>query len=150
MFSALKRVENNKGAPGVDGMKVDELRSFLKLNWEKIGEEIRSGDYKPSPVRRVEIPKASGDGMRPLGIPTVLDRLIQQAIQQVLTPIFDSQFSESSFGFRPGRGAHDAIRQAQKYIRMGYKYVVDVDLENFFNNVNHDRLMTRLRKSISD
>lgn len=150
MFSALKRVENNKGAPGVDGMKVEELRDFLKSNWEQIREDILRGRYRPSSVRRVEIPKASGEGVRPLGIPTVLDRLIQQAIHQVLTPIFDPKFSESSFGFRPGRGAHDAIRRAQKYIREGNKYVVDIDLENFFNNVNHDRLMTTLRQSLSD
>ena len=150
MFSALKRVETNKGAPGVDGMQVDELRNFLKSNWVRIREEILRGSYKPSAVRRVEIPKASGDGVRRLGIPTVLDRLIQQAIQQVLTPIFDQKFSISSFGFRPNKGAHGAIKQAHKYIKEGFKYVVDIDLENFFNTVNHDRLMTRLRWSISD
>jgi group II intron reverse transcriptase/maturase len=150
VFAALKRVETNKGAPGVDGMKVEELCNFLKSNWERIREDLLSGSYKPSAVRRVEIPKASGDGVRLLGIPTVLDRLIQQSIQQVLTPLFDPKFSDSSFGFRPSRGAHGAIKQAHKYIKEGNKYVVDIDLENFFNTVNHDRLMTTLRLSIID
>jgi len=149
MLFALKRVERNKGSHGVDGMKVDELRPFLKQNWLSIRERILTGKYQPNAVRRVEIPKPDG-GIRLLGIPTVLDRLIQQAIAQTLTNIFDPYFSNSSFGFRPGRSAHDAVKQAKKYMNQGYKYVVDMDLEKFFDKVNHDILMHRVSKRIKD
>ena len=149
MFSALRRVEKNKGSYGVDGMKVDELRPFLKQNWLSIKDSILKGKYKPNAVRRVEIPKPDG-GIRLLGIPTVLDRLIQPAIAQVITDIFDPHFSESSFGFRPGRSAHDAVKQANEYMNQGYKYVVDMDLEKFFDKVNHDILMHRVSKRIKD
>lgn len=149
MLTALKRVEKNKGSHGVDGMKVDELRPSLKQNWLSIKESILKGKYKPSAVRRVEIPKPDG-GIRLLGIPTVLDRLIQQAIAQTLTNVFDPCFSENSYGFRPGRKAHDAILQAKEYMNEGYKYVVDMDLEKFFDRVNHDILMDRVSKRIKD
>jgi len=149
MFSALRRVEKNKGSHGVDGMKVDELRPFLKQNWLSIKDSILKGKYKPNAVRRVEIPKPDG-GIRLLGIPTVLDRLIQQAIAQVLTDIFDPHFSENSFGFRPGRSAHEAVLKAKEYMNQGYKYVVDMDLEKFFDKVNHDILMHRVSKRAKD
>lgn len=149
LLKALKRVEKNKGSHGVDGMQVDELRPFLKQEWTSIRESIKSGKYKPEPVRRVEIPKPDG-GKRLLGIPTVLDRLIQQAVAQVLTKVFDPGFSENSFGFRPGRGAHDAVKKAKGYINEGYDYVVDIDLEKFFDNVNHDILMNKISRKICD
>lgn len=149
MLEALKRVESNKGAPGIDGMKVEELRSYLIDNWEAHKRELLAGNYKSRPVRRVVIPKEEG-GERNLGVPTVLDRLIQQAILQVLTPIFDPDFSEHSYGFRPGRSAHQAIKQAQEYINGGYRIVVDIDLEKFFDKVNHDSLMYTLSKKIKD
>lgn len=149
MLKALKRVEKNKGSHGVDGMKVDELRLFLKQNWVPIKESILQGKYKPNAVRRVEIPKPDG-GIRLLGIPTVLDRLIQQSIAQTLTNIFDPYFSESSFGFRPRRSAHDAVLKAKGYMNKGYKYVVDMDLEKFFDRVNHDILMHRISKRVKD
>lgn len=149
MLFALKRVEKNKGSHGVDGMKVDELRPFLKQSWLSIRESILMGKYKPNAVRRVEIPKQDG-GIRLLGIPTVLDRLIQQAIAQVLTDIFDPHFSENSFGFRPGISAHEAVLKAKEYMNQGYKYVVDMDLEKFFDKVNHDILMNRISKRIED
>lgn len=149
MLFALKRVVKNKGSHGVDGMKVDDLRPFLKQNWLSIKDSILKGKYKPNAVRRVEMPKPDG-GIRLLGIPTVLDRLIQQAIAQVLTDIFDPHFSENSFGFRPGRSAHDAVKQAKEYMNQGYKYVVDMDLEKFFDKVNHDILMHRISKRIKD
>jgi RNA-directed DNA polymerase len=132
MQTALKRVESNKGAAGVDGMEVQDLRDFLKEHWLEVREALESGTYRPSPVRRVEIPKPDG-GVRQLGIPTVLDRLIQQAIAQVLTPMFEPGFSPHSYGFRPGRSAHQAVQQAQAYIREGYDWVVDIDLEKFFD-----------------
>lgn len=149
MFTALKRVCANRGSHGVDGMTVDELSTHLRENWTSIKQMLLSGSYRPQPVRRVEIPKADG-GVRLLGIPTVVDRLIQQAIAQVLSPIFDAEFSESSYGFRPGRGAHDAVRAAQGHIREGYTWVVDIDLEKFFDRVNHDKLMGRVSKKVSD
>lgn len=149
MLMALKRVVKNKGSHGVDGMKVDELRPFLKQNWLSIKESILKGKYKPNAVRRVEIPKPDG-GVRLLGIPTVLDRLIQQAISQTLTNAFDPYFSENSFGFRPGRSAHEAVLKAKEYMNQGYKYVVDMDLEKFFDKVNHDILMHRMSKRIKD
>ncbi len=146
---ALERVRRNKGAPGVDGMTVKELGDYLKERWPGIRAQLLEGSYKPQPVRRVEIPKAGG-GMRPLGVPTVLDRLIQQAVGQVLGKRWDSSFSESSYGFRPGRSAHQAVRRAQEHIRAGYRIVVDLDLEKFFDRVNHDILMGLASKRVED
>lgn len=149
LLAALKRVRKNKGSPGIDGMRVDELADYLRENWERIRAMLLAGSYRPSAVRRQEIPKGGG-GVRQLGIPTVLDRFIQQAILQVLQPIFDPTFSRHSYGFRPGRRAHDAVCQAQRYIQSGRRWVVDVDLEKFFDRVNHDVLMSRLEKRIGD
>ena len=149
LVRALKRVRQNKGSAGIDGMSVDDLPEYLRGNWERIREELLTGSYQPLAVRRHEIPK-SGGGVRQLGIPTVLDRFIQQAILQVLQPIFDPTFSEHSYGFRPGRRAHDAVCQAQRYVQSGRRWVVDVDLEKFFDRVNHDVLMSRLERRISD
>ena len=149
MSKALQRVERNKGAAGVDGMAVSELREHLNKQWPRIKEELLSGRYQPQAALRVEIPKASG-GMRKLGIPTVVDRLIQQAILQVLSPIYEPTFSESSYGFRPKRSAHDAVRKALGYVTDGKRWVVDVDLEKFFDRVNHDVLMTRIARRIAD
>jgi RNA-directed DNA polymerase len=146
---ALKRVESNAGSPGVDGMKVEKLREYLKQNWFEIRRTLLSGDYKPKPVRKVSIPK-SGGGTRDLGIPTVLDRFIQQALLQVLQPKWDKTFSEHSYGFRPGRSAHQAVSKAQEYLLEGYSFVVDIDLEKFFDRVNHDMLLGRLAKRIED
>lgn len=146
---ALQRVEANKGVGGVDGVSTEQLRDYLREHWQTIREQIESGTYKPSPVRRVEIPKTDG-GVRLLGIPTVVDRFIQQAILQVLTPIFDPHFSESSFGFRPKRSAHMAVRKAQTFISEGYRFVVDIDLEKFFDRVNHDILMNRVARKVQD
>lgn len=148
--AALKRVKQNKGAPGVDGMTVDELDAHLKGNWLNIKAQLLSGTYKPKPVRRVSIPKPNGKGSRLLGIPCVLDRFIEQALLQVIQPVWDPKFSEHSYGFRPGRSAHQAIAQAQSYLEMGYEYVVDIDLEKFFDRVNHDRLMSKLQNEIED
>ena len=148
-LAALKRVRKNKGSPGIDGMRVDDLPEYLRENWERIRASLLDGSYRPTAVRRQEIPK-SGGGVRQLGIPTVLDRFIQQAVLQVLQPIFDPTFSEHSYGFRPGRKAHDAVCQAQRYIQSGRRWVVDVDLEKFFDRVNHDVLMSRLEKRIGD
>jgi len=147
--AALKRVRQNKGSPGVDGMTVDELPEYLVEHWETIREELLAGTYQPKPVKRQEIPK-SGGGVRELGIPTVLDRLVQQAILQVLQPRFDPTFSEHSHGFRPGRRAHDAVCEAQRYIQDERRVVVDVDLEKFFDRVNHDVLMGKLSARIED
>jgi retron-type reverse transcriptase len=133
--AALKRVRQNKGSPGVDGMTVDELPEYLAEHWEEIREQLLAGTYQPRPVKRQEIPK-SGGGVRELGIPTALDRFVQQAILQVLQPRFDPTFSEHSHGFRPGRRAHDAVCEAQRYIQEGRRVVVDVDLEKFFDRVN--------------
>jgi group II intron reverse transcriptase/maturase len=145
----MKRVESNGGAPGMDGMTVKDLRPYLKEHWLEIREALESGRYRPSPVRRVEIPKPDG-GVRNLGIPTVLDRLLQQAMMQVLVPRFEPTFSSHSYGFRPGRSAHGAIRQAQTYIQEGYEWVVDLDIEKFFDRVNHDMLMARVARVIED
>jgi group II intron reverse transcriptase/maturase len=147
--TALKRVESNQGAAGIDGMEVSELHGYLKEHWLEVREALESGKYRPSPVRRVEIPKPDG-GMRQLGIPTVLDRLIQQAIAQVLTPMFEAVFSAHSYGFRPGRSAHQAVQQAQAYIAEGNEWVVDIDLEKFFDRVNHDMLMARVARVVKD
>jgi RNA-directed DNA polymerase len=149
MQSALRRVKKNRGSPGVDGMTVDELLPYLWEHWEGIKSSLLDGTYQPSPVKRQEISK-SGGGTRELGIPTVLDRLIQQALLQVLQPRFDPTFSEHSHGFRPGRSAHGAIREAQRYVQEGRRIVVDVDLEKFFDRVNHDVLMGKLAKRIAD
>jgi RNA-directed DNA polymerase len=140
---ALRKVRSNKGSAGIDGMSVDELPGYLKLHWPEIKARLLSGTYKPQPVKRVEIPKPDG-GVRKLGIPTVVDRFIQQAVLQVLQGKWDKTFSESSFGFRPGRSAHQAVAQAQKYIVAGHGWVVDIDLEKFFDRVNHDRLMSKM------
>jgi group II intron reverse transcriptase/maturase len=136
---AYKRVKANKGSHGVDGMAVGELLSYLKQNGELIRQAILKGTYCPSPVRRVEIPKPDG-GTRLLGIPTVLDRVIQQAIAQILSPIFEAKFSESSFGFRPNKSAHQAVKKCREYIEAGYTYTVDIDLAKYFDTVNHDKL----------
>ncbi|MCK9996897.1 MAG: group II intron reverse transcriptase/maturase, partial [Candidatus Krumholzibacteria bacterium] len=146
---ALKRVKRNKGSPGVDGMNLDELSDYLRQEWPRIREELLVGGYEPLPVLRQLIDKPGG-GKRELGIPTVLDRFIQQGILQVLQPIYDVTFSDHSHGFRPGRSAHDAIREAQRYIQGGKQWVVDVDVEKFFDRVNHDVLMGRLARKISD
>src|SRR5699024_8910072 len=148
-FEAYKKVVANKGSHGIDGMKVDELLPFLQEHYETLKVELLSGKYNPLPVKRVEIPKPNG-GIRLLGIPTVIDRLIQQAINQVINPIFDREFSNSSYGFRPGRNAHMALKQAQKHINEGYRYVVDMDLKKFFDNVNHDLLMHLVARKIQD
>jgi len=149
LLRALKRVKQNKGGPGIDGMSVDELSSNLKQAWPRIREDLLNGRYHPQPVLRQLIDKPGG-GERELGIPTVLDRFIQQAVLQVLQPIYDVTFSEHSHGFRPGRRAHDAIREAQRYVQSGKRWVVDVDVEKFFDRVNHDVLMGRLARKISD
>jgi len=149
MQATLKRVESNKGAAGIDGMGVSELRGCLKAHWKEVRETLESGKYRPSPVRRVEIAKPDG-GMRELGIPTVQDRLIQQAIAQLLTPMFEEVFSSHSYGFRPGRSAQQAVQQSQEYIREGYDWVVDIDLEKFFDRVNHDMLMARVARVVKD
>jgi RNA-directed DNA polymerase len=147
---ALQRVRSNKGAPGIDGMTVEELTPYLRENWLRIREAMLSGTYDPQPVRRVDIPKPGGTGTRQLGIPTVLDRFIQQAILQVLTPVFDPHMSESSFGFRPGRGSHQAVEAARQHVEAGHRWVVDIDLEKFFDRVNHDVLMARVRRRVRD
>jgi len=149
MLKAIKRVESNKGAPGVDGMKTTQLRGYVRRHWDKIKAALLEGEHKPFPVRRAEIPKDDG-GIRLLGVPTVVDRLIQQAMAQVLTAIWDHTFSEYSYGFRPGRSQHMAIEQARCYVEDGYTYVVDIDLSKFFDRVNHDNLMNRLAKRITD
>jgi len=149
LLSALKRVERNKGSHGVDEMPVQNLRKHILEHWESMKMELLEGTYKPQPVRRVEIPKPDG-GVRLLGIPTVTDRLIQQAIAQVLTTLYDPTFSEHSYGFRPKRSAHGAIRKAKGYIQDGNRWVIDIDLEKFFDKVNHDRLMGTLSKRIED
>lgn len=146
---AYKQVKKNKGSPGVDNMTVEDLTEYLKLNIVQIKKQLLAGDYQPSPVRRVEIPKPDG-GIRQLGIPTVMDRFVQQAVGQVLNQIYDSNFSESSFGFRPRRSAQDAIKQSKRYVEQGYKIVVDIDLEKFFDKVQHDVLMNKLKQDIKD
>jgi len=146
---ALKRVKANKGSPGVDSMTVHDLPGYLIQHWPAIREQLLSGTYKPQPVERVEIPKPDG-GVRKLGIPTVLDRFIQQAVMQVLQGRWDRTFSDHSYGFRPGRSAHQAVEQAQQYIAEGYRWVVDLDLEKFFDRVNHDKLMAKIAERVSD
>lgn len=146
---ALRRVKANKGSPGVDGMTVDELAGYLREHWPGIREQLLSGTYKPQPVKRVEIPKPGG-GVRKLGIPTVLDRFIQQAAMQVLQRRWDPMFSQHSYGFRPKRSAHQAVAQAQQYVAEGCRWVVDIDLEKFFDRVNHDKLMGEVAKRITD
>ena len=149
LLQAFKRVRANKGAAGVDGLDIDQTARYLVTAWPAIREQLLAGTYRPSPVRRVTIPKPDG-GQRELGIPTVTDRLIQQALLQVLQPILDPTFSEHSYGFRPGRRAHDAVLAAQSYVQSGRQIVVDVDLEKFFDRVNHDILIDRLRKRVDD
>ena len=146
---ALKQVRSNRGAPGIDGMSVDALPSYLKEHWPGIRAQLVAGSYRPQPVRRVEIPKPDGR-MRPLGIPTVLDRFIQQAIAQVISEQWEPHFHRCSYGFRPQRSAHQAVRQLQADIRSGKRWVVDLDLEAFFDRVNHDRLMVRLKRHVAD
>lgn len=149
MLAAHKRVLQNGGAPGIDGFTVDDLWDMAVDQWEAIREKLLSGTYKPQPVRKVEIPKLGG-GKRMLGIPTVLDRLIQQALLQVLSPLYDPTFSDASFGFRPGRSAHDALDRAKEHVSEGYRWVVDMDLEKFFDRVNHDILMSRIARRVKD
>ena len=146
---AWKRVKANRGAPGVDGMCIEDFPAFARGHWPSIRQALHDGSYRPQPVRRVMIPKPGG-GERPLGIPTVVDRVIQQAIAQVLTPIFDPGFSDSSFGFRPGRSAHAALRQVQGYVKTGYRIAVDLDLAKFFDHVDHDILMARVASKVGD
>lgn len=146
---ALEQVMRNKGAPGVDEMQTDELGEYLNENWQSLREQLLEGKYKPMPVRKVEIPKPQG-GKRMLGIPTVLDRMLQQAISQWLTPKYEEQFSANSYGFRPNRNAHQAVMQAQRYLNEGKEWVIELDLEKFFDKVNHDRLMSVLSRTITD
>lgn len=146
---AWKRVQGNGGSPGIDGMRVEELTDYLREHWGTIREQLQGGTYKPQPVKRVEIPKPSG-GKRKLGIPTVVDRFIQQGVMQVLQEEWDRTFSEHSYGFRPGRTAHQAVAKAQGYIAEGYYWVVDIDLEKFFDQVNHDKLMGQIAKRVKD
>src|SRR5215467_3497135 len=147
---ALQRVKANKGSPGVDGMTVDQLPEYLKRHGLEIGEQLRNGTYQPKPVKRVEIPKPDGNGVRKLGIPCVLDRFVQQAVLQVLQGRWDPTFSEHSHGFRPGRSAHQAVAKAQQYVGAGRRWVVDLDLEKFFDRVNHDRLMSAIARRVRD
>ncbi|NYB76175.1 group II intron reverse transcriptase/maturase, partial [Sedimentibacter hydroxybenzoicus DSM 7310] len=147
---AFKRVKANKGAGGIDGMSVDELQTYLKENKGSLIQKLRKGRYKPQPVRRVEIPKETKGEYRKLGIPTAVDRVFQQAIVQELSPIYEEQFSESSFGFRPNRGTHDALRKCAEYVDEGYDYVVDMDLEKFFDTVCQSKLIEILSRTIKD
>jgi RNA-directed DNA polymerase len=149
LTAAYERVVRNGGAGGVDGRSVDDLKEQLQTDWPRIREQLLSGTYKPSPVRKVEIPKPGG-GRRMLGIPTVMDRMIQQALSQALTPIFDPTFSEDSYGFRPGRSTHDAVLRAKEHIEAGHRWVVDLDLEAFFDTVNHDVLIARVKRRVKD
>ncbi len=149
MTRALARVKENKGAAGVDGMTVDELVPYLKVQWSRIRKELLEARYEPKPVRRVMIPKADGS-KRPLGIPTVLDRLIQQAVHQVISPVFDKDFSKSSYGYRPAKSAQQAVEQARQYVAEGRRWVVDMDIEKFFDRVNHDILMSRVERKVKD
>ncbi len=149
MRRAWKQVKANKGAPGIDGVTIEEFPEFAKANWEGIKASLLEGTYSPTPVKRCEIPKDNG-GVRKLGIPIVMDRTIQQAISRVLSPVFEPHFSESSFGFRPGRSAHQAARKVLKDIQGGYAWAVDIDLEKFFDKVNHDTLMSRVSRRVKD
>ncbi len=146
---ALKQVTANKGAGGIDGMQTDELRDYLNANWQTLRKSILEGNYKPQPVRKVEIPKLQG-GVRMLGIPTVIDRLLQQAIAQWLSPKYEGEFSHHSYGFREGRNAHQAVMQAQTNLNEGYEWIIELDLEKFFDKVHHDRLMSTLAKKLTD
>jgi RNA-directed DNA polymerase len=150
VLAAHRRVVRNGGAPGIDGRSVEDLMPFCQAHWARIRKELLSGTYQPQPVRRVEIPKPGGKGKRTLGIPTVLDRMIQQALLQVLQPLFDPTFSEESFGFRPGRSALDAVERAREHVASGHRWVVDMDLAQFFDRVNHDVLMVRVAKRVKD
>lgn len=150
MRRAYRRVVGNRGSAGVDGMGVEELKPYLQEHWGRIRGEMLEGRYEPQPVLRVEIPKPGGKGVRKLGIPTVVDRLIQQAMHQVLSPLFDPDFSETSYGFRPGRRAHQAVVKAKEYVAEGKRWVVDIDLEKFFDRVNHDVLMSRVARKVKD
>src|SRR6267142_4255303 len=149
LVRAWKRVRQNNGSPGVDGMTIDDAQSYLREHWPSIRSQLLKGTYQPRPVKRVEIPKPDG-GVRKLGVPCVVDRLIQQAVLQVLQERWDPTFSEHSYGFRPGRSAHQAVAQAQRYIAAGYSVVVDLDLEKFFDRVNHDCLMARVAARVTD
>jgi RNA-directed DNA polymerase len=149
MVRAYEQVKRNKGAAGVDGLTVEQLMPYLRENWVKIKEKVLEGTYEPEAVRCVEIRKASG-GVRQLGIPTVVDRVNQQALHQVMTPLFEPGFSESSYGFRPGRSAHQAVKEARRSVAEGRRWVVDIDLEKFFDRVNHDVLMAQVARRISD
>src|SRR6201998_3810648 len=149
LVRAWKRVRQNKGSPGVDGMTVGDARDYLREHWPSIRSQLLEGTYQPHPVKRVEIPKPDG-GVRKLGVPCVVDRLIQQALLQVLQKRWDPTFSKHSYGFRPGRSAHQAVAQAQRYIAEGYNWTVDFDLEKFFDRVNHDKLMGQIAKRIED
>ncbi len=146
---AYDRVRSNGGSAGIDKMKTEDLLDYLNVNWPRLEEELKTGRYRPQPVRRVEIPKPDG-GIRLLGIPTVVDRMIQQAIAQVLSPIFEAGFSPNSYGFRPAKNAHQAMRKAEEYINAGYKVIVDIDLEKFFDRVNHDKLMHLISLKVHD
>lgn len=148
--AALRAVVRNKGAPGIDGITVRQLPGFLEARWREIEDQLLQGRYQPQPVRRVQIPKPAGGGLRDLGIPTVIDRVIQQAVLQQLQPLWDPTFSEHSYGFRPGRSAHQAVAQAQAYVADGHRFVVDIDLARFFDRVNHDRLMARVAARVPD
>ena len=150
LIDALKRVVSNDGAPGTDGMCARNLEVHLKEHWSRIKADLLSGSYRPKPVRKVEIPKPDGRGKRMLGIPCVLDRFIQQAIQQVIQPIFEPTFSDQSFGYRPGRSAHQAVERALGFVKEGFEWVVDMDLEKFFDRVNHDVLMARVARRVKD
>ena len=149
MERAYRRVVSNGGAPGIDGMETEELLPYLQDEWELIKSQLLAGTYRPEPVRQARIPKPGG-GTRTLGIPTALDRMIQQALHQAMTPIFDPSFSDRSYGFRPGRSAHQAVRQAQQYVQAGRRWVVDLDLASFFDRVNHDVLMARVARKVED
>lgn len=149
LAAALDRIEANRGAPGVDGLAVEDLREWLQVNGRELLGRLGAGDYEPLPVRRVMIPKPGG-GERMLGIPSVVDRFVQQALAQVLVPVFDPGFSSSSYGFRPGRSAHDAVRAGRRAIESGRRWVVDIDLEKFFDRVNHDMLMARVARKVDD
>jgi RNA-directed DNA polymerase len=148
-LTAWKRVKANEGSAGVDEITIEEFPLYLRKYWPEIKRQLLEGTYQPKPVRRAEIQKRSG-GKRPLGIPTVLDRMLQQAILQVLQPLFDPEFSESSYGFRPGRSGHQAVRRVRHLIDAGYRYVVDIDLSKFFDRVNHDLLMVRVARKVKD
>jgi RNA-directed DNA polymerase len=150
LHRAWTRVKSNQGAPGIDGMSLEDFPDYARHHWEQICQTLRAGTYRPTPVRRVIIPKPGGKGERMLGVPTVIDRVIQQSILQVLTPIFDPGFSESSFGSRPKRSAHHAIKQVKASVKQGYRGVVDIDLEKFFDNVHHDVLMCRVSRKVRD